>query len=111
MKNLVDNFPKQHRVTVLIASMLFALLIALPSESAKASRMTGHPVVTSNNIVANYAALSIGQDYPVPLDFSEANTEIEFTDLFKVKIRSGDSLATIFTRIKQPQKTIKTSYS
>jgi murein DD-endopeptidase MepM/ murein hydrolase activator NlpD len=106
MKNLVDNFPKQHRVTALIASMVLALLIALPSESAKASRMTSNPVAVSNAIVANYAALSVGQDYPVPLDFSKVNTEVEFTDLFKVKIRSGDSLATIFTRIKQPQKTM-----
>ena len=76
------NIPFLSPITCFISSNTITGLLL-----AKASRMTGHPVVTSNNIVANYAALSIGQDYPVPLDFSEANTEIEFTDLFKVKIK------------------------
>ncbi len=100
MKNLVNAFPKQHRLLVLIASMILTLLILIPSEPAEASKAVNAPVV------ANYASLAVGETYPLPLSFTQDYSDLEFTDIFKVKIRSGDSLATIFKRIKQPQKTM-----
>lgn len=100
MNNLINTFPKKHRVTVLIVSMLLTLLILIPSESAKASKVINAPVVSS------YAALSVGESYPLPLDLGQDDSSLEFTDLLNVEIRSGDSLATIFKRVKQPQKTM-----
>ncbi|MFT6529922.1 MAG: murein DD-endopeptidase MepM/ murein hydrolase activator NlpD [Psychrosphaera sp.] len=100
MKNLVNTFPKQHRVMVLIVSMILTLLILIPSESAKASKVINAPVVS------NYAALSVGESYPLPLDLGQDEANLEFTDVINVEIRNGDSLATIFKRVKQPQKTM-----
>jgi len=100
MKKLVNDLPKQHKVTVLIASMILTLMILIPSEPAKASKASNSP------IVANYAALSVGESYPLPLDLGQDDSNLEFTDSLKVEIRRGDSLATIFKRVKQPQKTM-----
>lgn len=100
MKKLVKDLPKQHKVTVLIASMVLTLMILIPSEPAKASKSSNSP------IVGNYAALSVGESYPLPLDLGQDDSNLEFTDSLKVEVRRGDSLATIFKRVKQPQKTM-----
>ena len=52
MKKLVKDLPKQHKVTVLIVSMILTLMILIPSEPAKASKVSESPIVvvaTTNN--------------------------------------------------------------
>lgn len=100
MKQLLETFPKPHKYILAGVASILAIVLLLPSESAVASK----PVHT---VVSNYASLAVGKEYPLPLELTNISTEIEFETYQKhVKIRNGDSLATIFKREKLPQKTM-----
>lgn len=100
MKQLINSFPNPHKYIVLAVATILAIILLLPSESAVASK-------PAHTIVANYAALAVGKEYPLPLELSNLSTEVDFETHQKVvKIRNGDSLATIFKREKVPQKTM-----
>lgn len=100
MREFIDSFPKQHRYALLGALGLLFVLLLLPSESAEASKDVIH-------VAADYQELAVGQEYPLPLEikaashYSQANTSTK-----QVRIKSGDSLATIFQRQNVPQKTM-----
>ncbi len=104
MKELVTHLltmlPKQHRVALASVSALVVVLLLIPSESAEASKDVQF-------IAADYQELAVGQEYPLPLniksgpEYKQANTVTK-----QVRIKSGDSLATIFKREGVPQKTM-----
>ncbi|GAB2996570.1 peptidoglycan DD-metalloendopeptidase family protein [Psychrosphaera aestuarii] len=100
MREFIHSFPKQHRYALLGALGLLFVLLLLPSESAEASKDVIH-------VAADYQELAVGQEYPLPLEikatshYSQANTSTK-----QVRIKSGDSLATIFQRQNVPQKTM-----
>ena len=100
MRHLIDSFPKQHRYALLGALGLLFTLLLLPSESAEASK----DVI---RVAADYEELAVGQEYPLPLNIkSVSNFTQTDTTIKQVRIKSGDSLATIFQRQGVPQKTM-----
>jgi len=100
MRELVNSFPKQHKYILATAGIVLSALLMLPSEPAQAHKNTVYEQV-------KYDELAIGQEYPLPLSFAPsektAETHIESK---QVKVKSGDSLATIFKRQNVPQKTM-----
>jgi len=100
MRQLVNSFPKQHKYLLASAGVILSILLMLPSESAEASRAESLASV-------HYDTLSVGQEYPLPLSLSpSSDTLMEQGESRQVKIKNGDSLATIFKRERVPQKTM-----
>ncbi|MBU2880741.1 peptidoglycan DD-metalloendopeptidase family protein [Psychrosphaera sp. B3R10] len=100
MKQLLETFPNPHKYILAAVASILAIVLLLPSESAVASK-------PAHAVVANYASLAVGKEYPLPLELKNISTEVEFETYQKhVEIRNGDSLATIFKREKLPQKTM-----
>ena len=102
MQELINIFPKQHKIALAIVGVLLLLLMILPAEQATAHRNT-----TALKI-ANYQDLAIGIPYSLPLEISPSTSqsEQEFTETQQIKIKSGDNLADIFKRVGQSQKTM-----
>lgn len=100
MKQLIESFPNPHKYILAAVAFILAILLLLPSESAVASKSV-------NTVAAKYAYLAVGKEYPLPLELKNISTEEYFdTHEKQVKIRNGDSLATIFKRQNVPQKTM-----
>ena len=100
MRELVNSFPKQHKYLLASAGAILSILLMLPSESAVASKASAMSEV-------HYQTVSVGQEYPLPLSLSPAEQNVdESGESRQVKIKSGDSLATIFKREGVPQKTM-----
>lgn len=99
MKELINSFPLKHKLLVVAASMFMLTLAFWPAENASAQRST---------VVSDYAQLDIGKEYPLPLDFSEQESELaeDFTETRQIKIKNGDTLADIFKRVGLAQKTM-----
>ena len=119
IKNIYLTLPKQHQLFVSSLSIIFLLLILLPSENASASRQ----VSDSNFEVGKRYDLSIPENTPplaaptardlsinkqqetntstIPKSFTELHTDDEAEDYLSwqtVKVKAGDSLAKIFNR-------------
>lgn len=100
MRKFLDSFPKQHKVLLAAATGILMLAMLVPSESAVASK-------SSAVVVADYANLDVGKEYPLPLQLPvEAMVEDDTLISEQVKIRSGDSLASLFKRQNISQKTM-----
>ncbi|NVK26057.1 MAG: peptidoglycan DD-metalloendopeptidase family protein [Gammaproteobacteria bacterium] len=102
MQELINSFPRRHKILLAATLMFLCLLVLWPAEQATAQRNT------EALVVANYQQLAIGQVYPLPLTLSPSDEtlEQEFTETHQVVIKSGDNLADIFKRVGQPQKTM-----
>jgi murein DD-endopeptidase MepM/ murein hydrolase activator NlpD len=101
MKEIIEQFPRQHKILLAGALFLTSLFLLLPSETAEASKNE------IRHIVSNYQELAIGQEYPLPLDIEPSPaSDFELTETKQVRIKSGDSLATIFKRQGVSQKTL-----
>ena len=100
MQELINTFPKQHKIALAIVTILLLLLAILPAEQASAHRNT------TELKIADYQDLTIGVPYSLPLEISPSSnqSEQEFTEIQQIKIKSGDNLADIFKRVGQPQK-------
>ncbi len=119
IKNIYLTLPKQHQLFVSSLSIIFLLLILLPSENASASKQ----VSDSNFEVGKRYDLSIPENTPpltaptardlssieqqdtntsaIPKSFTELHTDDEAEDYLSwqtVKVKAGDSLAKIFNR-------------
>lgn len=102
MRELINSFPLQHKILILTSSVLLMLLALWPAEHASAQKSS------ERLVVANYAQLDVGKAYPLPLSvMSSIDSPVEeFTEKQIVKIKNGDTLAHIFKRVKQSQKTM-----
>lgn len=102
MQELINTFPRQHKILIAIAAFILCLLAIWPAEQATAHKNT------QELVVASYQELAIGKAYPLPLsiDLNDETLEQEFTETNQVKIKSGDNLADIFKRVGQSQKTM-----
>lgn len=98
MRHLINNFPKQHRIALAAAIVLLFIMLLIPSENAVASKDVKF-------VAADYQELAVGQEYPLPLKIQSAEYSPGSTISTKqVRIKSGDSLATLFKREGVPQK-------
>lgn len=116
IKNLFFELPQQHKIIISVCSVIFLLLLIIPSEKATAGRQTPE------------TSLEIGKRYqlPVPLSHSVAPTKNKEgtstqegntkTDAFEknivedyswetAKVKSGDSLAKILKRLGYSPRT------
>ena len=102
MQELINTFPRKHKILIAITAFILCLLAIWPAEQATAHKNT------QSLILANYQQLSIGIAYPIPLpiELDDETLEQEFTETQQVKIKSGDNLADIFTRVGHSQKTM-----
>lgn len=80
-------------------SLLLLLLILFPSEKAVASKQANHTVV------AQYTQLEVGERYQLPLSIQPGEKQ-SYTEIQQVRIKSGDSLASIFKRVKLTHKDV-----
>ncbi len=99
MKKLINSFPVQHKLLLLAVTVSIFSLAFWPAEQATAQRST---------VVSQYQQLTVGKEYPLPLDFTEVEQELAetFTETRQVKIKNGDTLADIFKRVGLAQKTM-----
>lgn len=100
MRKLLDTFPKQHKMILAGASAFLLLALLIPADPAVASR-------SSTIVIADYANVDVGKAYPLPLQLPKATVEQDDTTVSKrVKIKSGDTLASLFKNQKLSQKTM-----
>lgn len=98
MRDLIDNFPKQHKYALAAACALLFIMLLLPSEDAEASKSVKY-------IAADYQELAVGEEYPLPLNIKPAEySPLSSLTTKQVRIKSGDSLAVLFKREGVPQK-------
>lgn len=100
MREYLESFPTRHKYILAGAALLCSIALITPAEKAQASKV-------SNKIVAEYADLTPGQEYPLPLNLValEDDTHFESTQR-QVKIKSGDTLANLFKSQKLSQQTM-----
>ncbi len=99
MKELINSFPLQHKRLLLAVSALILTLAIWPTEQATPEKIV---------VASEYAELTVGEEYPLPLDFTEEEQELAetFTETRQIKIKNGDTLADIFKRVGLAQKTM-----
>ena len=101
--NTIKQLPKPHRIFLAGLSVLVALLVLLPSDEVAASK--SHPAKT----------LVPGIEYPIDIDFaaiqsSTVNFEEDIDSWQQYKVKSGDTLASIFAKAGlSPQDTYRVS--
>ena len=98
MRDLIDNFPKQHKHALAAVCGVLFLLLLLPSDEAEASKDVTF-------VAADYQELAVGQEYPLPLSIESVEyNPASSISTKQVRVKSGDSLASLFKREGVPQK-------
>lgn len=95
MQHLVNAFPKKHKLYLIVAVIITIVFSLIPAKE---------PVAASYKVVANYTGLAIGTPYPLPLNIPSEESVETYTEKHAIEIKSGDSLATLFTRVGLTQK-------
>ncbi|RUO40058.1 peptidase M23 [Aliidiomarina taiwanensis] len=92
IQNVVRRLPRRHKITISGISALLLILLIWPSERASASR----------NVAAQESLYELGKRYPLPLDIAlpeGAETPEQTVTWLEYEIKSGDSLARIFSSL------------
>lgn len=102
MKEIIDSFPIKHKMLLSVAICLTLVFLLIPTDDAIASKHI-HTVLT------DYQDVELGKVYSLPLDIKPSQNSLKNLDQpieKKVKIKSGDSLASTFKKVNVPQKTM-----